>query len=329
MKIKDFIGNKAIVQLLSRGQLPPTSLFTGLDGIGKKTLALSLAAFANCKNRHREDLCGECSSCVKSTRGQHPDIQLLEPQKGSLKIETMREFSHEVQFRPFEGRSRFFIIDQAETMTEEAAHSILKTIEEPPASSKIVLISAFPYQLLDTIRSRCQIFRFRPLRQSEVQGYLKDNGPPEKLEMAAAYSECSIARSLELDLETTLQERDLMLKLLSAWRADQSFTIVYQQCERTPLKEGLKNREQVERYLYLLQVLGEDLYFMYVNTPHRVINRDRIEELEKLSRTFGLNWIMNFLYHVGQSKWEVGHYVNPLMCFETLWIMSRCEMSNA
>ena len=329
MKLQDFVGNQPIVHLMRNGHLPPASLFTGLDGIGKKTLALSLAGLANCKDSSGQDLCGKCSSCLKAAKGYHPDIRLFEPQKGFLKIETMREFNREVRFRPFEGRFRFFIIDQAETMTERAANSILKTIEELPESSRVILVTTFPYQLLPTIRSRCQIFPFHPLSQKEILGYLRDKSLVGDQEMIAAYSEGSIGRALQLDLKETLEARDLMLELLHSWCAHKSFTAIYQKCELHPLKTELKNRERVQRYLDLLQMLGEDLYFMYVNTPHRVINRDRNEELGQLSQSLGLNWIRSFLYYAGQAKWEVNHYVNPLMCFETLWIMSRTEMPNA
>ena len=329
MKLEDFVGNQPIVHLMRNGHLPPAGLFAGPDGIGKKTLALSLAALANCRNPRQQDLCGKCSSCLRAAAGHHPDIRLFEPEKGSLKIEAMREFNREIRFRPFEGRFRFFIVDQAETMTEEAANSILKTVEEPPESSRIILISAFPYQLLPTIRSRCQIFPFRPLSRKEIQAYLRDSAPVEDLEMTAAYSEGSIGRALTLDLEATLEDRDLMLELMSSWCTHQSFKAVYQKCEQAPLRTELKNRQRVQRYLNLLEGLGEDLYFLHVDTPHRIVNRDRIEELGQLSRSLGLHWIRDFLYHVGQSKWEVNHYVNPLMCFETLWIMSRIETPNA
>jgi len=329
MKLEDFIGNQPIVQLMRSGHLPPAGLFTGLDGIGKKTLALTLAALANCTDSSGQDLCGTCPSCLKAAAGCHPDIRIFEPQKGSLKIKTMRELNREVRFRPFEGRFRFFIIDQAETMTEEAANAILKTIEEPPESSRVILITAFPYQLLPTIRSRCQIFPFHPLSQKEILAYLRDKDSVGDQEMIAAFSEGSIGRALQLDLEETLESRNLMLELLSSWCAHQSFKAIYRKCEQAPLKTELKNRERVRRHLDLLQGLGEDLYFMHVDTPHRVTNRDRIEELGQLSRSLELNWIRSFLYHVGQSKWEVNHYVNPLMCFETLWIMSRNEMPNA
>ncbi|MEE8348325.1 MAG: DNA polymerase III subunit delta' [Acidobacteriota bacterium] len=329
MKLADLVGNQPVVDLMRTGHLPPASLFSGIDGIGKKTLALSLAALANCKGSDRTDLCGECSSCLKAAAGQHSDIRLFEPLKGTLKIDAMRELNREIRFRPFEGRFRFFIIDQAETMTEEAANSILKSIEEPPESSRIILISAYPYRLLPTIRSRCQMFPFHPLSRTQIQDYLRDHGSVENVEMTSAYSEGSIGRAREMDLQETLADRDLMLDLLTSWCSRQSFSAVYQKCEQPPLKTDLKNRDRVQHYLDLLQILGEDLYFLHVETPQRVINRDRIEEIGHISHALGLNWIRSFHYHIGQAKREVDQYVNPLMCFETLWIMSRNEAPNA
>ena len=81
MKLENFAGNQKAVGLLRQGRLPQSSLFTGPEGVGKKTLALLLASLANCKNPSRNDLCGSCSSCVKAALGNHPDILLFQPQK--------------------------------------------------------------------------------------------------------------------------------------------------------------------------------------------------------------------------------------------------------
>ena len=311
-----------MVEILRRGRLPQATLFTGPDGVGKKTLALSLAALANCKDRKEDELCGKCSSCVKEAAGYHPDILLFEPHKNLIRIDRMRELNREVQFRPFEGRLRFFIIDQAETMTEEAANCILRTVEEPPETSRIILVSAFPHRLLPTIRSRCQVFPFRPLDREEIQRYLEDHSTEDHLEMRASLAEGSIAVALMINVEETLQQRDRMLELLATWCERESFEALYKECEQPPLRSELKTREGVRRYLNLLQQIGEDLYFLQVDTPERVVNQDRMEGLQKLSEDVKLNWVRDFLYHVDRARWEIDHYVNPLMCFETLWLMN-------
>jgi DNA polymerase-3 subunit delta' len=317
-----------MVQFLRQGQFPQASLFTGPEGVGKKTLASSLAALANCKGDTEDELCGTCSSCVKEAAGHHPDIVLFQPHKNLIRIDTMRELNREVQFRPFEGRLRYFIIDQAETMTEEAANCILKTLEEPPDTTRIILISSFSHRLLPTIRSRCQAFPFHPLGREEILRYLENHLTEDHLEIRASLAEGSIAVALKLDLEETLEQRDRMLGLLISWCGQESFEALYKQCEQPPLRSELKTREGVRHYLNLLQRIGEDLYFLQVDTPERIVNQDRLEDLQTLSEGVELNWVRDFLYHVDRARREIDHYVNPLMCFETLWLMSSRDTND-
>ncbi len=329
MRLENFAGNQKAVGLLRKGRLPQSSLFTGPEGVGKKTLALLLASLANCKNPSRNDLCGSCSSCVKAALGNHSDILLFQPQKDLIRIAVTRRLCREAQFRPFEGRLRFFLIDEAEKMTPEAAHSILKTLEEPPETSRLVLITAFPQRLLATIRSRCQSFPFRSLDRGQVRAYLEEHSEAEDLEVRAAFSEGSIGLALRLNTQELVQNRDRMLDLLAAWCERESFALLYEKCERQPLRTELKKREQVRNYVDLLQLLLQDLYFLQVGTAERVVNQDRIQDLDRLSANLELNWVRDFLYHVQGVKWDLDHYVNPLMCFETLWLMNRRKPSDA
>lgn len=329
IKLQEFVGNRQTRELLRRKSPPPASLFAGPAGVGKKTLALTLAALANCRSPEGEDICLRCASCIKTLEGNHPDIRLIQPEKNVLEVETMRKFNREAQYRPFEGRLRFFIIEPAEKMSEAAANCILKTLEEPPETSRIVLITAFPNRLLTTIRSRCQLFSFHPLEQKTLEEYLRERFERKEAEARAAFSGGSIGAALALDLKQMLGDRDRMLDLLVSWRAKRSFETIYSYCEQPPLQSDLKKRDRVRSYLEQLELLGEDLYFLLVGTPERVINRDRVADLEQLVQHLDLRWVDNFLYHLDQSKWEVDHYVNPLMCFETLWLMSTGEVSHA
>jgi hypothetical protein len=120
-----------------------------------------------------------------------------------------------------------------------------------------------------------------------------------------------------------------MLELLTSWCGQESFESLYKQCEQLPLRSELKTREGVRRYLNLLQRLGEDLYFLQVDTPERIVNQDRLDDLQKLSEGVELNWVREFLYHVDRARWDIDHYVNPLMCFETLWLISSRDTNNA
>ncbi|MGH9342036.1 MAG: DNA polymerase III subunit delta' [Acidobacteriota bacterium] len=327
MQLKDIVGNERLVKLLRRARpprasLPQASLFAGPEGIGKRTLALALAALANCGQPEGEDLCGRCPSCIKAAAGNHPDIRVYHPEKNVITVDMMRDLSREAQFRPFEGQARVFIIDPAEKLNEAASNSILKILEEPPPTSKIVLISARPQKLLSTVRSRCQIFLFGPLTRKQIQLYLEQHGPSAQAGERSACARGSIGRAVTLDLEQLAGDRDNMLELFMEWFESHSFEAFYRRCEGNPLRGDLKKRERVLEYLEQIQLLAEDLYFLKVETEERVINQDRLKDLKSLSGKITLDCLREFSHQVNQARWEVEHYVNPLMSFETLWLKS-------
>ncbi|HXK58626.1 MAG TPA: DNA polymerase III subunit delta' [Acidobacteriota bacterium] len=328
MRLSALVGNQQLIGLLRRNPLPPAAIFAGPEGVGKRSAALGLAALANCRQPVSNDLCGSCVSCIKAEAGTHPDIVLYVPDNNHIKIEAMRELSHEAHYRPFEGQSRVFVIDQAEKMTEEAANSLLKTLEEPPPTSHLLLITAFPQRLLPTIRSRCQSFRFRSLSRKEINDYLQSTGGMADSELRAAFARGSIGRALSLDIEDLVKSRDIMLDLLTAWHDSKSFEAIFKRADASPLKTDLKDRNRTRNYLELLHSLAEDVYFLVVGTPDRLISIDRRQALEKLSRQLTLDQIRNLLYHIEQSYRDVEQYVSPLMSFETLWLRAEQGMQD-
>ena len=325
MKFEDLLGNEVVLDLLRSGRLPQASVFCGPEGIGKKTSALLLAALANCKAPSGNDLCGRCASCFKAQGGNHPDIRLYQPEgaSDSIKIEAMREMSREAQYRPFEGKLRFFIIDEAEKMNEAAANSILKTLEEPPETSRLILISSAPQRLLATIRSRCQLFRFQPLTRKQIVDALNRQGHQEEAGRRASFAEGSLGQALSLDLGQAAADRDHVLGLLASWRKHSSFLRLFEACEKEPMRSDLKKRDRVKQFLHQLQILAQDLYFLQVGSDGRVANQDRLADLQELAQGIELDWISRFLYHVAEAQRDLGRYVSPLMCFETLWLQCR------
>ncbi len=337
-KLAEFIGNPSLTRLLRRAELPPSTLFTGPGGVGKKTLALLLAGLANCKQPEQGDLCGCCTSCVKLKNRNHPDILLIDeawiretvtakkkrkPNPQVIPIDATLEVVREAQYRPFEGKCRFFIIDEAEKMNDSAANSLLKTLEEPPETTRLVLVTAYPEQLLPTIRSRCQIFPFRALSRAQVIRHLAEVIGFKRPELRAAFSGGSIGSAVTLDLEKALADRDLLLELLDGWVRKRSFEQIFRACESQPLRSDLRKRERVLELIGRLRLLGEDLYLMVAGSESRIVNLDRREQLSALAERVSLDWIESFLYHVNQAEDEVRRYVNGLICFETLWLKSE------
>ena len=324
----DFEGNPRLTNLLRKGVLPQSALFSGPEGVGKKTLALLLAALANCKERieNESDICGCCSSCVKALSGNHPDIYLYDSSSGSdaptasIKIEDMRKLRKEAYYRPFEGKLRFFIIDEAEKMTEEAANCILKVLEEPPPTTRIILVTSYPGRLLPTILSRCQSFRFRPLPPESILRLLQAKTDLDNLELRAAFSAGSFGRAMQLDLEDTRIKRDAVLRLLENFLREKTFASIFSACQGEPFKKIIKTRAAVEELLQLLTNLCHDIYSIATENSERIINRDCQDQLEKLSERLSLDSLEKILYHIRQAEKDLARNVSPQICFETLWL---------
>ena len=169
-------GHRRIVELLSRsvsrGTLPPSLIFAGPRGTGKRATALAVAQALNCLEivpssaggavDSAESGCGPCPSCTRIARGVHPDVLIVEPgDTGTIKIDQVRDLVERSSYRPFEGRRRVAIVDDAGAMVPGAQNAWLKTLEEPPPSSVFVLVTSRPDTLLPTLRSRCIQLTFR------------------------------------------------------------------------------------------------------------------------------------------------------------------------
>ena len=210
------VGQDSVVEALRRAlndnRLPHALLFHGPAGVGKATCAGILAQSLNCAASNYRDACGTCVSCRKMVRGLHPDIIWMTPEGkgGQIKVERIRkEIIDKVGFRPYEGRRRVVMIDDAHRLNASSQNSLLKTLEEPPPSSVLVLITPAPESLLPTVRSRCQPLRFRPLALWALQQHLEEVHaiPSDEGRLRAALVSGSVGRALDLDLDAHLGRR--------------------------------------------------------------------------------------------------------------------------
>jgi DNA polymerase III subunit delta' len=172
MPFRDVIvhrGHRRLVGLLARSvyrdRLPPSLIFSGPAGAGKRQTAIAMAQALNCLaptgDGEARDSCGSCTACTRIARGVHPDVLIVEPgDNGSIKIDQVRDIVDRAAYRPFEGRRRVVIVDAADTMVAAAQNALLKTLEEPPSASVFVLVTTRPEMLLATVQSRCPRLRF-------------------------------------------------------------------------------------------------------------------------------------------------------------------------
>lgn len=193
-------------------------LFAGPDGIGKKMVAVEFAKLLNCGGAAagKEEKCG-CASCRKIERGIHPDVILVEfSGVKNIKVDQVRdEIEERLYLRPFEGRFKVVIVDESERMSPSAQNAFLKTLEEPPPDSVIILVSSRPDSLLPTLRSRCQTVVFNALPDELVAGVLREKGgmSPEEALLASRLSGGSIGKALAFDGDLLEWRRELITRL--------------------------------------------------------------------------------------------------------------------
>ena len=226
MPFRTIVGHSRLLSLLARviarDSMPPAVLLAGPPGVGKRLTAVAIAQAMNClhpqsPNGFERDACGECASCRRIARGIHPDVLIVEPgEMGTIKIEQLRDVIDRSQYRPFEGRRRVVIIDEADAAGDDAQSALLKTLEEPPSASVFILVSSMPDALLPTVLSRCPRLRFSPLTPNEVaRALVQDHGYSEQdARIAAAESDGSIGRALESQSEDLTDARDAAQRIL-------------------------------------------------------------------------------------------------------------------
>ncbi len=163
-------------RILKKEAVPHAFLFSGMTGVGKYAAAMELAKALNCLNPQDDDSCGECGSCHKLQEGLHPDLIHIGSDGVLIKLEQIRDLMKRFRFRPFEGKFRVVIIQDAQKLMELAGNAMLKILEEPPKANIFILIAAESQMLLPTIVSRCCQVRFQPLEDEVVAQWLAREG---------------------------------------------------------------------------------------------------------------------------------------------------------
>lgn len=202
-------AKKLIRNQLNNQRLSHAYLFLGPEGVGQKELAKTLAKTYFCENMD-QDSCEECTQCIKVRHSNHPDFDLLEAEenKNQIGIDLIRNLQKRIAYRPYEAEHRFFIISGADQMTEQAANSLLKTLEEPPGYATLILIAEDESKVLPTILSRCQQVRFEYLSDDILISYFKQKGvKKENIKLMLRLAKGSLVQA-----EKIIDNRDIFKK---------------------------------------------------------------------------------------------------------------------
>jgi DNA polymerase III subunit delta' len=310
-------GNARVKEVLKRmlesGRLPGALLFAGEEGVGKKLFALEIARALNCRTPRNNEACGECSACRRIAKinyperddadewnqiiwTDHPDVGLVVAPRRVLRVEQMRQIEKEANFRPFEGKARVFLIDEADKLNDASANALLKVLEEPPRTSYLILITARPAMLLPTIRSRCQMIRFAPLTPDEIESHITIHEGIDKktARIRARAAGGSMGRALSGDLVTFTSQRKAMLKVLNALVLSDNRAELLRSAEQ--LNEA-QYKDEFEERLDVLETLIRDAWMLSLGVkPSQLVNEDLLTELQPISNKLDPgragNWIL-------------------------------------
>jgi DNA polymerase-3 subunit delta' len=311
MPLRDVVGHHRLISLLKRsvggGALPPSLIFAGPSGVGKRLTAVGVAQALNCVADGRStpasrlpapdsadssDACGVCPACTRIARGVHPDVLIVEPgDSGAIKIDRVRDIVERAAYRPFEGRRRVVIVDEADALVVQAQNALLKTLEEPPPSSVFILVTSRPDVLLPTVRSRCPQLRFRPLSADDIAAVLMARGHSEtEARAVAATADGSLGQALEASAGELVEARDVAHRVLAqaSAQADPARRIAgAQELLAKTGAGGAGDREQLAAHLRAMAVLLRDVEVLATEADARTLaNPDVRPALERLATTY-------------------------------------------
>ncbi len=340
---KNLTGNETakaqLKRLIAGGRVPNALLFAGPEGVGKKLFAVELARAFVCGDPVDGEGCGNCPACrrvdtfvipertdknkddfKKVFFGEHVDVGKIVAYKRTILVDAIRNLEKVAYFQPYEAKARFFIIDDADKMNDEASNALLKTLEEPPATTHIVLITSRPDSLLQTIRSRSQMIRFSPVAANEIESLLttKHSLSPDDARLAARVSGGSIARAVAIDLEKFRAARERLFNVVANASRGRGRAEMLQIAEQL---NDAKNKDDFEENLSILETLIHDVWLAASGgNPDEMTNSDIQQQIADISRGLSQSRPAAWLAEIETMRQNFAVNINRKIATDALFV---------
>ncbi|MFA5099905.1 MAG: DNA polymerase III subunit delta' C-terminal domain-containing protein [Candidatus Omnitrophota bacterium] len=308
-------------------------LFTGPAGVGKALAALIFAKALNCATPGSYG-CDSCVSCRKIDNGGHPDIHIIDSEEGQsgasflsgegsgqIKIAAIRALQEDINYRPYEGRKKVFIINNAHLLNLDSANAFLKTLEEPPRDSLIILVTERPVLLLPTVLSRCRIVKFYPMARSVLKDTLMARtagGDPigaAEAHFLAYFSEGSLGVSLKLRSQGLFGQKNRIIDL---------FCSIGKQADDPA---SLASRQDLLSSFNILVSWFRDIYMLKSGVvKDDLIHADRLNELESLAGVYSFSELDRIIALLSDSVLHVGRNLNKKLLVSN--VIVACKQSH-
>jgi len=339
-------SKRVLSAFLQKETIPHALLFCGIDGIGKRTGAISFAMACNCLSRPSSDQshpvthttplnffldsqktpddtcsvlpCCECEPCRKIQSGNHPDIIQIKPSGSMIKISQIRALCHTLSMKPYEALLRVVIISDAHTLNPEAGNALLKMLEEPPQKTLLILITSRDSDLLPTILSRCQHIRFDPIPQKNLETLMVEKLGASLIEakVLSIMANGSYNQAEHLFQSHWMEQRN---RLIAALGLDHPF-IPSQKPVAFLLGMAEYLSKNKEEWFDCLQILKSWLRDLIVSqfSPDHIVNKDRADVINQVSEQMECHHLLMLMSIIHESEKQLQINLNIRLMAETL-----------
>lgn len=314
-------AQRMLANTIRRRRVPHAILLHGPAGTGKLSLARSYAAAVNCTGRGESvSACGACASCHAIKTGNHPDVRIISPDGQRIKIDQIRETIEAVSYRSYSGAMKVWIIRQADSMTEEAANSLLKILEEPPANTVFVLTAENLYSMLPTVVSRCRLVRFSLVPQDLIEDLVasRQGVSREHARVLSYLSGGSVGHALEACADQSFfDERAELIRIIRGLLGKPAFELLNASAQ---FADAAK-KSTLDRVLRILEYWYRDLLMCRTTEDAgRVANIDLIDQIRADAPRYSAVGLITRLNRISEARRQLAANANVGLVMDNLYV---------
>jgi DNA polymerase-3 subunit delta' len=321
MKKTQPLATTILMNSIHKNRISHAYLLQGERGTGKEDIALLMAKSLFCEAREGAEPCHTCTNCKRISSGNHPDLHWIEPDGLSIGKEQIQHLQKEFAYSGMESNRKVYVIKDADTMTVNAANSLLKFLEEPSKETTAMMLTENSSVILPTIRSRCQVIDLTPLNSEQFQAQLIEEGMREQDAILISELTNNFDEAFQVAQdEWFVEARTLVLQLIETLTTKREMIYLYLHHKWLT---HFNERQDHERGLELLLLALRDILYYHIGKNTLAVFKRNDTLLEKASMTFSRQHIARMLDLTIQAKRKLSQNVQPTLVMEELVLQMK------